>query len=99
MSSNEEALSNSIAFMNHPQDGKGMLFIFAEKKVKKWKGEKIRKPRAFRDLNSGEQPSLENKQQQKLTASFSVNVHLLEPAVWGLAEAGQTEASGIQIFK
>lgn len=38
MSSNKEALSNSIAFMNSPQDGKGMLFIFAEKEWKKKKG-------------------------------------------------------------
>lgn len=32
MSSNKEALS--IAFMNLPQNGKGMLFIFAEKERK-----------------------------------------------------------------
>lgn len=59
-----------------------MLFIFAGKEKGRGEeriGKKI--PHAFRDPNSGEQPSLENKQQQKLTA-FSLKVHLLEPAVW-----------------
>lgn len=37
MSSNEEVLSNSIAFMDHPQDGKETLFVFAEKERKKEK--------------------------------------------------------------
>ena len=35
MSSNEEVLSNSIAFMKHPQDGKEILLYFAEKEKKK----------------------------------------------------------------
>lgn len=54
------------------------------------------KPIAFRDPKSGEQSSLENKQQE-LTASFSVNVHLLEPGVW--LRQDRQEASGIQLFK
>ena len=88
-SSNEEALSNAIDFMNHPQDGKGILLISAEKERKKEREERKRrkeKPVAFRDPKSGEQSNLENKQQQELTASFSVNVRLFAQC---LAEAGQ----------
>lgn len=40
MNTNEETLSNSIAFLNQPQDGKGILFISAvkERKEKDRKG-------------------------------------------------------------
>ena len=88
-SSNGEALSNAIAFMNHQQDGKGILLISAEEERKKEREERKRrkeKPIAFRDPKSGEQSNIENKQQQELTASFSVNVRLFAPC---LAEAGQ----------
>lgn len=56
------------------------MFLLAKKRGGKRK-DREKTPHAFRDPNSGEQPSLENKQQQKLTA-FSLKVHLLEPAVW-----------------
>ena len=88
-SSNGEALSNAIAFMNHPQDGKVILLISSGEERKKEREERNRrkeKPIAFRDPKSGEQSNIENKQQQELTASFSVNVRLFAPC---LAEAGQ----------
>lgn len=85
--------------------GRGILFTSAEKERKEKEtkggvGGKKRNPHAFRGLNDGEsdQALKTNSNTQKLTASFSVNVHLLEPAVWGLVKAGQTEASEIQIF-
>ena len=94
MRGDEGVLSNSIAFMTHPQEGKEIYYKFLLRKKRegkeKEKKKKKRKTYAFGGSNSEEQPSLENKQQQELTAAFSVNVHLLEPGVWGLAEAGQT---------
>lgn len=44
-SSNGEALSNAIAFMNHPQDGKGILLISAGEE-KRERGEKKKKRKA-----------------------------------------------------
>lgn len=69
MSSNEEVLSNSIAFMKHPQDGKAILLYFAEKEKKKEIREKKEKEiPSFRVSDSAKHPSLENEQQQKPTA-------------------------------
>lgn len=75
--------------MNHPQDGKGIWLISAEEERKKEREERKRrkeKPTTFKDPKSREQSNIEKKQQQELTASFSVNVRLFAPC---LAEAGQ----------
>ena len=87
-SSNEEALSNAIDFMNHPQDGKGILLISAEKERKKERREKEEKksPLLSGTLNLESNQTLKTNKQQELTASFSVNVRLFAPC---LAEAGQ----------
>lgn len=76
------SLSNSLAFMNHAQDSKGVLLHFAENER-----EKIKKRKHLKEPRNSETLILQSTKPGKQTttkptASFSVDVGLLELAVW-----------------
>lgn len=84
-----------------PKMGRGYYFLLLRKKEKKKKRKGRGKERKESLMLLGalileSNQALKTNNNKNLLLLFSV--HLLEPAVWRLAEAGQTEASEIQIF-